>query len=57
MDELLTLDEVATMLRTPPATLRYWRHKQSGPPAIKLGRRLVYRAGDVRAWVDRQAAA
>lgn len=42
MDKLLTLDEVAEILRTPAATLRYWRHRGTGPASFKIGRRVVY---------------
>ncbi len=41
--ELLTLEETATALRTPVATLRYWRHLGIGPNGFRLGRRVVYR--------------
>ena len=30
-DELLTIAEVADVLRVPLATLRYWRHLGTGP--------------------------
>jgi hypothetical protein len=29
--ELLTIAEAAQLLRTPVATLRYWRHRNTGP--------------------------
>lgn len=57
MDRLLTLDEVAELTRLPVATLRYFRACKTGPPAAKLGRRLVYRESEVLAWVDDQFAA
>ncbi|MGH3601092.1 MAG: helix-turn-helix transcriptional regulator [Pseudonocardiaceae bacterium] len=53
---LLTLNEVATMLRTPPATLRFWRHEGTGPRSFKIGRRVMYREADVTAWLDQQYA-
>lgn len=56
MDRLLTLDEVADLLRTPAATLRYWRHKGTGPKSFKVGRRVIYREADVLLWVEAQAA-
>ena len=31
--ELLTIAETAELLRTPVATLRYWRHRNTGPAA------------------------
>ena len=30
-DELLTISEVAAIVRAPIATLRYWRHLGNGP--------------------------
>ena len=37
------------------ATLRYWRHCGTGPKSLRVGRRVLYRAVDVRAWIDDQA--
>jgi hypothetical protein len=55
--ELLTLQEAAAVLRTPVATLRYWRHLGIGPDGFHLGRRVVYRRKDVDRWVtERQQA-
>jgi len=56
-DELLTISEVAAIVRAPLATLRYWRHLGTGPRSFRLGRRVVYRARDLRAWIDAQADA
>ena len=56
-DELLTISEVAAIVRAPIATLRYWRHLGNGPRSFRLGRRVVYRVGDLRAWIDAQADA
>lgn len=49
--ELLTLEEAAAVLRTPVATLRYWRHLGVGPDGFRLGRQVVYRRDDVNGWV------
>lgn len=57
MDRLLTLPEVAEILRTSPDTLRWWRHIGGGPPSGKIGRRVVYREVDVIRWRDAQLAA
>ena len=54
-DELLTINEVAAIVRAPIATMRYWRHLGTGPHSFRLGRRVVYRVGDLRAWIDAQA--
>lgn len=52
--DLMTTAEVAEYLKTPEATLRYWRHRGEGPRAVKLGRRVVYRRQDVDAWFEAQ---
>lgn len=54
--EFLTVLELATWLRTPEATLRYWRHIGEGPTSIRVGRRVLYRQRDVDGWLDAQAA-
>jgi DNA-binding transcriptional MerR regulator len=53
-DDLLTIAEVSAILRTPVATLRYWRHLGIGPHSFKIGRRVFYRAGDVYTWLEAQ---
>ena len=35
-DELMTLKEVATLVRVPEATLRYWRHLRTGPHGFRI---------------------
>ena len=52
--ELLTLPKAAELLRAPMAALRYWRHLGTGPRSFRLGRRVVYRLADVRAWIEAQ---
>ena len=56
MDENLTPDEVAEMLRISPATLRYWRYRGVGPRSWKAGRHTLYDRKDVERWVDEQRA-
>lgn len=53
-DRLLTLPEVAERLRTPEATLRYWRHCNKGPTSFKVGRRVMYVRADVERWIEQQ---
>ena len=57
MTKYLTTPEVADLCRHPPETVRYWRHVGTGPRSFRLGRRVVYRVGDLRAWIDAQADA
>ena len=52
--ELLTLAEAAAVLRTPVATLCYWRHLGVGPDGFRLGRRVVYRREDINRWLTEQ---
>ena len=50
--ELLTVKQVAALLQVPPATLHTWRYRGIGPKAMKVGRYLRYRRGDVEEWLD-----
>jgi predicted DNA-binding transcriptional regulator AlpA len=50
--KLLTIDEVAEMLRKSPAQLRWMRHNGTGPKSAKLGGRVMYREQDVIDWVN-----
>ena len=54
--DLLTLHEVAELLRVPEATLRYWRHCKTGPTSYKIGRHLRYRRHDIHTWLSRQGS-
>ena len=54
-DELLTISEVAAIVRAPVATMRYWRHLGTGPRSFRLGRRVLYRRDDLRSWIDARA--
>ena len=54
--ELLTISEAAELLRTPVATLRFWRHGNIGPRSFRLGRRVLYRRDDLHAWIESQRA-
>lgn len=57
LDELFTLPELASLLRVPPQTLRYWRNQHTGPASFKIGRHVRYRRGDVDRWLREQRAA
>jgi predicted DNA-binding transcriptional regulator AlpA len=52
-DALLTIGEVAAMLRVPVATLRYWRHMSIGPNSFRLGRGVRYWHSDVTNWLNK----
>jgi excisionase family DNA binding protein len=52
--DLLTITEAAALLRTPVATLRWWRHQGTGPASFRIGRRVFYRRRDLEAWIAAQ---
>lgn len=54
-DELLTITEVAEILRVPVATLRYWRHLGQGPHSFRIGRAVRYWRREVHAWLKEQS--
>ncbi len=54
-DELLTISEVAAIVRTPIATLRYWRHLGSGPRSFRVGHGVRYWHHDVKDWLEQQS--
>lgn len=46
--------EAARILDVAPMTLRHWRSAGTGPPFIKLGGRVRYRATDLEDWIESQ---
>lgn len=54
-DELMSVNEVATFLRVPVATVRYWRHLGTGPHGFRVGRSVRYWRSDVIHWLDEQS--
>ena len=53
-EELMTLSEVADILRVPINTMRWWRQRGVGPEFFKIGRHLVTTVGDVRRFIREQ---
>jgi len=51
MQDYMTTSEVASLLRTSPETVRYWRHVGRGPASFKVGRRVLYARDDVQRWI------
>lgn len=54
-DELLTMEEVAAVVRVPLATLRYWRHLGTGPRGFRIGRSVRYWRTEVLHWLESQS--
>lgn len=49
-ERYLTAKETAKLLRTTPGSLA--THRQSGPPFIKLKRKILYCRDDVLRWLE-----
>lgn len=56
-EDVLNMTQAAEMVNRGIETLRYWRKFGGGPPSFKVGRRVMYRRGAVRAWLAEQEAA
>ena len=50
-DDLLSMAEVADLVRVPVATLRYWRHLGTGPHSFRSVR---YWRSEVHRWLEDQ---
>ncbi|WP_141872071.1 helix-turn-helix transcriptional regulator [Microbacterium saperdae] len=57
LQQVLTQDQLAHTLQIPARTLEDWRTRSYGPPFIRVGKRVRYRASDVDAWLSSQVAA
>lgn len=61
-EPLLTVEEVAGMLRVKPNTLYSWRaaglngETDPGPASFKIGSKVAYEEREVLAWLERQKA-
>ncbi len=53
LQEYLTREEAAELLRRTPAVLAGWAYRRSGPPFIRTGGRVLYRRGDLEVWLER----
>ena len=56
LDQLLTIDELATYTQTPTSTLYSLRSAGKGPTGFRLGRSLRFRLSDIEAWISGLAA-
>ena len=54
MPTLLTLEEVAALLRKSEAQLRWMIHSGTAPKSAKIGGRRMFRAADVDAFIAAQ---
>lgn len=52
--ELLSVPSAAEVLGVAESTLRNWRADRKDPPAVRVGRLVKYRRGDLEEWVAAQ---
>jgi excisionase family DNA binding protein len=52
IDQLMTIEEVASYMQVPVKTLYDWRHRSIGPRGMRVGRYVRYRRDDVDAWLE-----
>lgn len=50
--EYLTADQVSHLTGFSAKALEAMRHARKGPSFLKIGKRVRYRASDVRAWME-----
>jgi excisionase family DNA binding protein len=55
--ELLSPDDLASLLKVPVKTVYNWRTEGKGPKGIRVGKYVRFRREDVEAWLDRLADA
>lgn len=54
-DELMSIQEVAALVRVPEATVRYWRHLGEGPRGFRVGRSVRFWRTEVVQWLEEQS--
>lgn len=54
--DLMTTSEVATELRVPASTVRYWRQTGYGPKGVRIGRRVLYERRELERWWNQRSA-
>lgn len=52
LPQLLDTEELAEYLRTPKASIEYWRVAGTGPVFMRIGRKVFYSEADVLAWLE-----
>ncbi len=54
-EALLSVDDLARILRVPKATIYRWRSTGDGPRGYSIGRYVRFRWPDVEAWLNERA--
>jgi hypothetical protein len=56
LDGWLSREELGAQLGLSASTLKRWEGARTGPPCVRVGRRIVYRLEAVRDWLREQEA-
>jgi excisionase family DNA binding protein len=51
-EDLLTTQQLAERLQVSVPTVKRWRREGGGPPFVRAGRSVRYRAGEVDRWLE-----
>jgi predicted DNA-binding transcriptional regulator AlpA len=51
LDGYLDAKQLATELHVHLVTIWKWRQRREGPPAVRVGKRLMYRRASVEKWL------
>ena len=51
-DRLLSIEELASYLEVPIATVYGWRYRGAGPPGFRVGKHVRFRWADVEHWIN-----
>lgn len=54
LQQLIDLETLSTYLGVPVATVYDWRSRRLGPPAYRIGKRLMFAVPDVEAWLEQR---
>lgn len=52
IDGYLTSERLAERLGVHPSTLAKWRMARSGPPFVRVGKRIMYSLSSVESWMQ-----
>ena len=50
--ELLTIEQLADLIHASRSSIYNMRYRGEGPPSYRLGGRVLFKRGDVLAWVE-----
>ncbi|WP_411267437.1 helix-turn-helix domain-containing protein [Actinoplanes sp. KI2] len=56
-DEILTIEDVAEILKVPVGTVRKWRSARIGPKGFRVGKYVRFRRSSVDLFIEQREAA